>query len=390
MSTEPAKEWNTDMLPSFSIVSQTNVLPPPLVRRLVDLESAKAEDENTLLGNRFLCRGGGLLFVGSTGVGKSTGIIQMGISWAVGRTCFGIRPAKPLKILYVQAENDEGDLCEMRDGVLEHLDLKASERDELERNFVCVFESSRTGDELVTGTLQPLLEEHTPDLIILDPALSYLGGDGNEQKIVGPFLRNSLTPMLQKHKCGVLIVHHTNKPTGDQNRKKKVATDFAYAGTGSAEWANWARAVLILHTKDDALRELRIGKRFRLGWKDAEGKPSPFRLLRQNNEGSGLFYTELSIQEMFVSSERATPFDRVLRSSDILPPLGESLQKDALVARITSAKICGRDKALEEILPWLVDRGYLQEKEVPRPRARPAIHYVRTEKKISFEFASLL
>jgi len=159
MSAEVATAWSET--PHFQVVGgSVGDKPPALVRPLLELESAKIDDENTLLENRFLCRGGGLLFVGSTGVGKSTATIQMGISWAVGRTCFGISPAKPLKILYIQAANDEGDLCEMRDGVLEYLDLKPSERDELERNFICVFESSRVGAELITHTLEPLLREH--------------------------------------------------------------------------------------------------------------------------------------------------------------------------------------------------------------------------------------
>ena len=35
-----------------------------------------------------------------------------------GRPLFGIVPARPLKSLLIQAENDEGDLAEMRDGVI--------------------------------------------------------------------------------------------------------------------------------------------------------------------------------------------------------------------------------------------------------------------------------
>src|SRR5438876_10018284 len=101
--------------------------PEAVVKPLMDLEPANENDGNTLLGNRFLCRGAGLLFVGHTGVGKSTAVVQTGISWAVGRECFGIAPKRPLRILYIQAENDEGDLCEMRGGVLEHLQLSKKE-----------------------------------------------------------------------------------------------------------------------------------------------------------------------------------------------------------------------------------------------------------------------
>jgi hypothetical protein len=172
--------------------------PEPLVRPLLELQPAASDDGNTLLGNRFLCRGGGLTFIGSAGIGKSTAVIQLRISWSIGRTCFGITPAPSLKILYIQAENDEGDLCEMRDGVLEHLDLSPEELETLRANFVCVFEGSRTGEEII-AVIGLLLQEHSPDLLIIDPALSYLGGDVNQQEIVGRFLRNLLNPLLQTH-----------------------------------------------------------------------------------------------------------------------------------------------------------------------------------------------
>src|SRR5262249_54411961 len=144
----------------------------------------------------------------------------------------------------VKFQNRRGDLCEMRDGVLNHLALTTEELDRLDENFMCVCESSRAGKELI-DKLDALLEKYSPDLLILDPALSYIGGNANEQEIVGAFLRNHLNPLLQKHNCSVLIVHHTNKPNAERDGKKKIANEFAYAGTGSAEWANWARAVLV-------------------------------------------------------------------------------------------------------------------------------------------------
>jgi RecA-family ATPase len=225
--------------------------PEAVVKPLLELQPAKANDGNTLLGNQFLCRGSGGLLIGQTGIGKSTAIIQMGICLSVGRECFGIAPPQPLKILYVQAENDEGDLCEMRDGVLEHLKLTKKELKILNRNFTCVFESSRTGEEFVTEMLAPLMKKHSPDLVILDPALAYIGGNASEQETIGSFLRNLLNPVLQTHKCGMLIVHHTPKPTADGGAKNKVATDFAYAGLGSAEWANWARFILVLSARHE-------------------------------------------------------------------------------------------------------------------------------------------
>lgn len=377
-----AGEWNVDGLPRpHAEANSGGDKPIAAVRKLADLQPANDDDENTLLGNRFLCRGGGCALNGASGIGKSTLVIQMAICWSVGRSCFGIAPAKPLKILYIQAENDEGDLCEMRDGFFEHFPEFTPDEGHLFRiNFLCVFESSRTGGEFISETLKPLLKEHAPDLVIIDPALSYLGGDANDQKVVGPFLRNLLNPLLQRYRCGALIVHHTPKQSGDRDGKGKVATDYAYAGTGSAEWANWPRGVLVLKAKDDnGLRELRIGKRFRLGWKDAAGKPSVFKLLRQNSEGAGLFYSELSSEETAVLNPKLSPFDRIVRSDGILPDTGNDISQQALIENIRQRKICGRDTA-RDMISLLVEEKYLIKKEADRSGARPEIRYERTEK----------
>ena len=80
-------------------------------------------DPDELLKHRFLCRKGGLLVVGQTGAGKSSLTMQMMIQWALGKSCFGIEPARPLKSLLLQAENDDGDLGDMKAGVFSGLNL---------------------------------------------------------------------------------------------------------------------------------------------------------------------------------------------------------------------------------------------------------------------------
>lgn len=74
---------------------------------LSELAEFDAEnDPDNILGNRWLCKGGSCLFVGQSGIGKSSLCMQMSMNWALGRTTFGIRPERPLKSLIVQAEND--------------------------------------------------------------------------------------------------------------------------------------------------------------------------------------------------------------------------------------------------------------------------------------------
>lgn len=96
----------------------------PVVKMLGELLSpVYGNDPSELIAHRFLYRAGVCLLLGPTGVGKSSLVMQFGIHLAIGRSLFGIEPGacyrgRGMRVLLIQAENDEGDLAEMRDGVL--------------------------------------------------------------------------------------------------------------------------------------------------------------------------------------------------------------------------------------------------------------------------------
>src|SRR6516162_4165135 len=69
--------------------------------------------EDTLLGERYLCRTGGMFVVAPSGMGKSTFSIPVAILWCCGLVAFGIHPRKALRILVVQSEDDQGGCTEM-------------------------------------------------------------------------------------------------------------------------------------------------------------------------------------------------------------------------------------------------------------------------------------
>ena len=248
--------------------------PPAIARPLGELVRSPQGDPNELLRYRYLCRGGGLLLVGPTGIGKSSLSMQFMLLWALGRDAFGIAPARPLKSLLIQAENDDGDLAEMRDGVRLGLGLKEEEARDAFANIIVCREDSLMSDDFFEHRVIPLLEQHKPDLLWIDPVLAYLGGEANSQKDVGRFLRNQLNPVINAIGCGCVLVHHTNKPPSGQEKSNWQAGDFAYLGSGSAEWANWARAVLVMRgVGSHSVFELRAGKRGpRLDWRSDDGE----------------------------------------------------------------------------------------------------------------------
>lgn len=268
-----ANDYFTNLMPEeLRAWVADNLPPPPPAIPLADLvrPPSVGDDPDELIRHRFLCRGGTMLLVGPTGAGKSSLSMQLALCFAAGAPCLGIEPARPMRVLIVQAENDAGDLAEMRDGVLKGLaEALPAPQEALRRVFVATVDD-KTG-EAFAALLGALCAEYAPDLVFMDPAFAYLGGDASAQKEVSPFLRNQVLPVVHRHNIGLVIVHHANKPpAGGQQKAGYMPGDYAYLGAGSAEWANVCRGVLALRaTEDPRVYELRAAKRgFRLRWRE--------------------------------------------------------------------------------------------------------------------------
>jgi len=282
-----------------------NMPPPPAAVPLPALRRpvAGADDPNELIRYRFLCRGGTALLVGPTGAGKSSLAMQMALCFASGRPCLGLEPARPLSVVIIQAENDEGDLAEMRDGVLAGLQWSAEDALAAQGRVHVATVDDKTGPAFA-AVLGALCAEFTPDMVFMDPAFAYLGGDALAQKEVSPFLRNQILPVVHQHNIGLFIVHHANKPpAGGQQKAHYLPGDFAYLGAGSAEWANVCRAVLALRATEDArVFELRAAKRgFRLRWHEGnvpEGDPTTMRYVAYNREQGVICWHEAEADQV--------------------------------------------------------------------------------------------
>jgi hypothetical protein len=179
-----------------------------------------------LLGNRWVCRNGGMMLAAPTGIGKTTFVIQAATKWALGREHFGIKPFSKLRVLIIQSENDDGDMAEIRDGIFRGLNLSEGERAKACAAIKVVCESVATGLAFV-ALVRRLVTKHKPDLLIIDPFFAYLGDSVSEQKAVSGFLRNGLNPILQEHGCGLILVHHTNKPKTGKEKPDWQAGDYA-------------------------------------------------------------------------------------------------------------------------------------------------------------------
>ena len=132
----------------------------------------------------------------------------------------------------------------------------------LQGRLAVVAEAVQTGEEFA-NTVRHLVAKHKPDLVWLDPLLSFVGDDISRQDVCSRFLRQLLNPIADETGVIWMIMHHTPKPSADPKSKSGWnSTDHSYAGTGSSEFTNWARAVTILRsTKNDGEFNLTLAKR---------------------------------------------------------------------------------------------------------------------------------
>jgi RecA-family ATPase len=276
--------------------------------------SDKEQDPSCVLGNRFLCRGGSCLLVSQTGAGKSALVTHAALSLALapGHDFFGIKSCKgPLTSVIIQSENDEMDVAESIQGTLDGMGIPRGSQlvDQLADRVFYYREAVKTG-EAFGLLLRELVTRHKADCVWIDPILGFAGVDLSDQEAASHFLRHIIQPVLQDTGVILFSVHHTTKPAKD---KSTTLADLAYAGAGSAELANWHRAVMVL-TKDPTAEgaeeqpfyTLRIPKRGgRAGLKDDQGNYTSSIPLRHSREQGRIAWERRS--QSTVAPQTANP-----------------------------------------------------------------------------------
>jgi len=321
--------------------------------------------ETTLLGNRFLCREGSMLFVGPSGIGKSSASVQCDVLWSLGQPAFDIAPAFPLKVLCVQAENDDGDMIEMTRGIMHGLHLTEDQIHAVGENTLYRNYKDSTGIPFLIW-LEKLISAYRPDIVRIDPLQAYLGDDAKEVKAVSDFFRVTLNPILTKHQCASIIAHHTPK-TNHRNTEEWQPNDWMYAGAGAADLTNWARSVIVIDPVADSQELFRFiaAKRWqRIGWKGPDGEPINERFFKHATGGS-IYWHNAETPTKAEQGKRADKMDVYnLVTNNPIP-------KTVLITRCQDAG-AGRERARSWIAE-MVFEGKLFEFKTKRSRARDEV-----------------
>ena len=238
----------------------------------------RKEDPTCVLGsNRWLCKGGSMLIVGQSGTGKSSLMMQAAVHWCTGRDFFGIKPAKPLRAVVLQAENDAGDISEALQDVIAGAYLDSDEKATL-RDHLAIYRDTVSTGTTFTAALRQLIIDQRADIVFIDPLLSFAGIDVSDQEQASKFLRHDLAPILLETGAVLVAMHHTGKPKAASDKEGHTVADLAYAGLGSSEFTNWFREVAVLFRCQGEEPIYKFGltkRRGRAGLKDGNGHFKP-------------------------------------------------------------------------------------------------------------------
>jgi AAA domain-containing protein len=341
-------------------------------RSLVWYANQVIDHGQTLLGNRYLCRGGGMFIVAPSGMGKSTLSLQMAILWCCGLVAFGIRPRKALRILIVQSEDDQGDCTEMA-AMQDHLGLTTEEKQLVDQNTELVRCNDLVASrfiEALRARLQQAKDNGSPfDLVIINPYGVYLGADVKDTDACTKFLNEWLNPLLTDFEIGAILIHHTAK-TNFQNTDKYSLWDWAYHGAGAACITNLARVILAIKPETQDLTVFRFiaakrGTRIGGEWQGAFEKYFTWSSLPGVLRWEEATAEQIARASATKSAAKFADLDKVIECV----PLVDPELKTTVLSRVRQKCSLGRDVAYAALNELCVT-GRIFHRTIPNPKPK--------------------
>jgi AAA domain len=324
--------------------------------------------ENSLLGNRWLCRGGGAFIVAPSGHGKSVLATQGSIELACARVAFGIPGTRALRSLVVQSEDDDDDIIEFS-RMIDYLKLTEAERQLVGLNTHCEFVNDAVGSKFLT-VLDGFLEQRPVDLVWINPYSAYLGADIRDDEANTLFLRAGLNRILSAHRCSAVVVAHTPKLNFRADTSEWRPSEWMYAAAGAATITNWARAVLVVDpTPTPGVYRFIAAKRYqRIGWQGFE------QFWAHSTEPGKILWVPATDEQIATGKK-----SRDAIPADLLPlvPVLDPVTKDEIIQAAKERLHIGRD-TVRTFLKVLVGQGKVFAHRVRRPRTNPETRYAQT------------
>ena len=251
-----------------SLSNSNSSLSAEEIRGISSFKMVSDDDGMVLLGNKYVSRGHMSAIVSSSGMGKSSIILQEAILFALGRDFEGIQPARPLKSLIIQSEDDASDIAEIVTSIYYMLELSDDDKAQADR-YVKVVTDTISRGKTFFDKLRGITRFFEPDLVYINPLLAFFDGDITSSRDCGEFFREGLGSLNHpdpKKQWAYIFVHHTNKPMTNNNskggRQEAKWNEIMYGMSGSSDIINVCRSIRILHpTEIEGQFVLHLAKR---------------------------------------------------------------------------------------------------------------------------------
>jgi len=239
------------------IKAAASVLPSFSLGQLLDDDSPLPPD---IIGPRVLTPGSLLVFGGAPKVGKSDFLLAWLAHMAAGATFLGMRPSRPLRIFYLQAEVQYYYLRERVKAIMLPSHRIMDARENLFSTPQVHTILNDDGVAQVIAAIAQAFPAEPPDIIAIDPLRNVFdGGEGspgeNDNAAMLFFLKQRVERILYtvNPNAGVILVHHTKK----MGKKQFEEDPFqALAGAGSLRGYYSSGMVLARPDESSSVREL--------------------------------------------------------------------------------------------------------------------------------------
>lgn len=228
---------------------------PPAIRlyslgELLDDTDPMPED---LIAPRVMTPGGMMVTGGAPKVGKSDFLIHLLVHAAGGRTFLGLKPARPLRIVYLQTEIQYAYLRER----LQQMSADSAALDRARQNLFITprltLMLNEQGVDRTVASIQAAFPTEPPDILCLDPIRNLFDGgpegpNENSNAAMLFFLQERVEKLRERvnPNCGLILCHHTRKIG-----KKQLAEDPFQALSGAGSLRGYYTTGLLLHRPDE-------------------------------------------------------------------------------------------------------------------------------------------
>ena len=245
--------WQFISITPSTIVKGASQAKAVTLHSLGELLSDTSPMPEDLIAPRVLTPRGMVVLGGAPKVGKSDFLLSWLTHMAAGKPFLGLKPARPLKVFYLQAEVQYHYLRER----VQSMELPTSIRVMAAKNLFVTPQlqlllNEQGMDQVLLGLKNAALKEEV-DVLVIDPIRNVFdggpeGNSENDNNAMLFFLRERIEKLRDaiNPEAGIILVHHTKKIN-----KKQVEEDPFLALSGAGSLRGYYTAGMLLYRTDE-------------------------------------------------------------------------------------------------------------------------------------------